>query len=129
MKKFKLFDLVMQVLMLLLGFVATSIDSEIFPLLYIYFTVGGWQLISFVIHLFLHESWKATRDRTQYGKTLGWIIGIGIICLLLLLADIPVIIFYLFGLMIASPALAIWYFSICQTEWQILKRKELIHLK
>ncbi|MCX6317677.1 MAG: hypothetical protein NTW29_10320 [Bacteroidetes bacterium] len=129
MKKFKHADLVLQVLVLVLGFLANSIDSEVFPLVYLYFVVGGWQLISFLIHLFINDSWKATRERTAYAKTLVWMIGVGLFCLLLLLAEIPVLILYLFALLFVSPVLAIWYFSICQTEWRILKRKELIHLK
>jgi hypothetical protein len=64
-----------------------------------------------------------------YGKTILWLIGLGIFSWILVYMEAPIILFYLFGLLIVSPCLAIWYFTICFREVQLMNKKALVHLK
>jgi hypothetical protein len=129
MKLFKLTDLIAQVLILASGLLHLVLAKHPVSFLFLYYVMGGWQLCSFFIHLRINDSWVARKDRTQYGKTLGWILAAGLLSLLLLYFQLPVVIFLLLALLIISPVLAAWYFIIGTEELQAMKRKELIHLK
>jgi hypothetical protein len=87
--------------------------------------MGGWQLLSFSTHLFLNKSWINWKERNQYGQTVLWILVFGILSYILL----PLLLYFLMGLLIVSPVLAIWYFVISIGEWKRIKQRELIHLK
>lgn len=129
MKLFKLTDLAVQVLILAGGLLYLLLAKHPVSFLFLYYVMGAWQVCSFLIHLLIHDSWVARKDRMQYGKTLGWILVFGLLSLLLLYFELPVVIFFLFALLIISPLLAAWYFIIGMGELQTIKRKELIHLK
>ena len=128
MKTFKLADLYSQVLVLAasISFVLINAHSSF---IYIYFSIGGWQVLSFLFHLLIEESWVNKKDRTYYAKTIGWILAIGVLAFLLGAAGYSFLLIYLFLLLIIAPVLAIWYFIIGISEWEHIKRKELIHLK
>lgn len=85
-----------------------------------YATVGGVQLISVCVHFFLPPSAKIV-GRKVYHITLLVIIGFGIIA-----AIAPnVLVLYLFLLLFATPALAIFYTVVCYLETKKLNKSSL----
>lgn len=122
----KLTDLAAQLLIPLGGLVCISFpDDREFRFIYLYFLTGGWQILSFIIHLFLNKSWINRKERNQYGQTVLWVLVIGFLSYIFL----PLLMYFLFGLLLVSPVLAIWYFVIGIGEWKRIKQRELIHLK
>jgi hypothetical protein len=126
MKMMKLTDLAAQLLIPLGSLVCISFpdDSE-FRFIYLYFLTGGWQILSLITHLFLNKSWINRKERNQYGLTVLWVLVIGFLSYIFL----PLFMYFLFGLLLVSPVLAIWYFVIGIGEWKRIKQRELIHLK
>lgn len=131
MKYFKLTDLLVQGFLLLASLLLLLIrgpEEEVLVLFY--FVLGGWQLLSFLIHLLVStESWYHQRHRLMYGKTVAWTMVAAAGSFLLSLAGTPLILFYLFALLFISPLYAVAYGIISYREWQTMLRKELIHLK
>lgn len=129
MKLLKLTDLVLQLLIAICGIVLGIIKDDIQILMYLYFILGGWQLASYLTHYLTGVSWANRVERSQYGHTVLWVAVVGVLCYLLLLADLPFIAFYLLAMVIISPVMACWYFVIGLTEWRTIRHRELIHLK
>lgn len=129
MKLLKLTDLVLQVLITAICTVAGIIKDDMQILLYCYFFLGGWQLISFGIHFVTGAGWMNRVQRKEYGQTILWIAILGAIGYLLIFADLPFIVFYLFAMLFVAPFMAGWYFVISLTEWRTILHRELIHLK
>jgi len=90
-----------------------------------YYAVGAWQLMSFVSHLCIDKNLFFRKERNEYGLTNLWLLVIGCVSLVFT----PLLIFFLLGLLVVSPVLAAWYFSICLRELWMMNRKELIHIK
>ncbi len=99
--------------------------------LWIYFLTGGWQMLSFFIHLFAADQlWYNNKSRVTYAKTLIWTFIAGMAALLLgSVTDSGLALFYLFAMLVITPFYACWYFYIGITEINIIRQKELIHLK
>lgn len=129
MKLFKWIDLIGQGGVLIGGVVYIAYDKNNTEFTLLYFLVGGWQLLSFFIHIFLTESWIRTKERSWYGKTIAWTGITGIVSYLLLSTAGALLLLYLGALLIFTPMFAIWYFIIGITELDNIKKKELIHLK
>lgn len=128
-KILKLTDLIIQALITLICFLLAIISNTKEPLFWWYFILGGWQLASFIIHFLLTPGWKSIKQRKQYGTTLAGLITAGLICYLLMLLELPIIIFYLFALLVIGPVMAVWYYIICVNEWINIRHREFIHLK
>lgn len=129
MKLLKVADLSLQVLITAIGLTWLIITDGGYHFIYIYFVLGGWQVLSFLIHLFSEANWKSNVQRKGYGLTLCWILVIGLVGYLLLLLEVPLILFYLIGLILVSPIMATWYFIISVRELQTIRNRELVHLK
>ncbi|MBL7724813.1 MAG: hypothetical protein JNK27_11720 [Chitinophagaceae bacterium] len=129
MKQIKIIDLVIQLLITVGGLIWLFAGSNNNSLFYIYFFLGGWQLLSFLAHLLVKENWLHHVERKRYFLTLLWTAGLGLVSYLLLLAEVPFILFYLAALLFVSPFYAIWYFIIGFRELSAIKNRELIHLK
>lgn len=113
MKAFKTMDYIIQAMLIITGLVIglqakRFLDDEAFFLGY--FLVGGWQLISVIVHFFYKAPYK-TRSRKIYLITLG-------IVILALLISLPTdgIIITLFGLLFFSPLMAAYYLVTCIRE-------------
>lgn len=128
MKYIKLTDLLTQCFLILLAVVLLLTEpswSAAFQAFY--FFLGGWQLISFLIQLFFsRESWYQQRPRLQYGITICCTIAGA---LLLGTVGIPFVLIYLWAVVFITPFFAGWYLYISFRELQIIRLKELIHLK
>ena len=120
MKIFKIIDCWIQLLLIIGCTVYAFYDHDF--VLYAYFVVGGCQVLSCLIHLAFPNHFFSTTDRNYYNKTL-------LITLILGVVTIPVCLIFGFGLLFASPLLAIWYTSICFKETKILKHKAFVHIK
>ena len=128
MKLFKITDLILQIALLVYGIVYCYIKSP-GNFIIIYFLIGGVQLLSFAAHHFLEYSWIHTQHRKRYGQFLFWIIVAGLASLVIMKLNSPLLLFYLFGLLILSPFLAVWYFIIGLKELSSIYKRELVHLK
>ncbi len=130
MKLLKFSDLFGQVLMLVLGLTLCFLPDNTYWILPPYFLAGGWQLVSFFIHLGLTGSWIRQKERKLYGTVIFWTAIIGLIgCILLHLNSVELLFCYLFALLFVTPGFAIWYFLICWHEYGMIRKRELIHLK
>jgi len=128
-KKIKIADLGIQVLLFLTGLAVFLFTNEEQLYFYFYYLLGSWQILSLIIHHIDNRGLQFFQKRRIFGQAIVWVIVTGAVSLLLLILKSPVIIFYLFGLLLFSPFLAIWYMSICYREILQLRKRELIHLK
>ena len=126
MKLLKQADLVIQAILFTTGIITFLLFSDSFSFIYFYFFLGGWQLLSLGVH---PKNLFFRKERLQYAKTILGLIIIGSLSLVLSLLGFPIILIYLFALLLVSPGFAIWYFMICFREIQLMNKKELIHLK
>jgi amino acid transporter len=113
MKTFKTVDYVGQILLLLVsGSVALSTDFDMLgsPALNMYLVVGGWQVLSVIIHFFISKAYKLPL-RKWYHILLILTVLIGIV---MVFNDnaIP----FFFGMLFWSPLLAILYLVCCYKE-------------
>jgi len=129
MKLLKQTDLVLQVLITLVCIILGIVKDDFQIILYLYFILGGWQIFSFVTHFLIDPGWANKGERGSYGMTILWIVIVGALCYLFLLAEKPLLFFYLGAMLFVSPVLACWYFIISIKEWRNLRHRELIHLK
>lgn len=131
MKYAKLTDLIGQGLLLLTTLLLLLFDSEKEnALILFYYVLGGWQFLSFLIHLFVNpDSWFHQKNRMLYGKTILWTI-VGLVgSFMLSFTGIPLLIYYLYAVVFITPLYALAYMMISYRECQSIARKELIHLK
>jgi len=116
MKNVKAADCIIQGLLIITGFVLGFAAGDLNETLFIgYFLVGGWQVLSVIVHFFYKPPYN-TRLRKIYLIILGLV-------LLIVVLSIPMqgIIFVLLGLLFVSPVMAIYYLVTCFKETQALK--------
>ena len=90
-----------------------------------YFIVGGWQILSALIHFFAKNNLLRNSLRKAYEVSLTVIIIIGIVMAVASFIGI----YYLWFLLWATPLIAIWYCYITLSELKIWEARALIHLK
>jgi len=116
---FKKIDAYAQVLLIVAGVIfsiAIHDDESILS----YFIVGGWQVLSALIHLFGFSSKPALKGRKWYLFMLLFVAISGL--LTLVVSDL--IIVYLLGLLFLSPLMAVWYCVICLLELKLWEHHE-----
>lgn len=123
MKKFKLYDLLVNLLLIFL-FLIISLFRKDYTFLIGYFVVGAWQLISILIHAYYKWFTQAKSRRYYYSSAVVCII----ITALLGFIFYPFLLL-LYLMLFAAPLLALYYVWICYTEIRIIYRHELIQLK
>ncbi|HMR91018.1 MAG TPA: hypothetical protein PKC69_01835 [Chitinophagaceae bacterium] len=119
MKSFKLFDLWIQATITALTVVyilTTSVENFIL----LYFFIGGWQVISTLVHLAHKGRYTAAKDRKYYQNAL-------FVTVILAVVSLPFWIFFGFALLFVSPFMAVWYWSICYHEKNLLFSKDNIN--
>lgn len=131
MKYAKLTDLIGQGLLLLTTLLLLLFDSEKQNAFFVfYFVLGGWQFLSFLIHLFVDpDSGYHEKKRMLYGKALLWAMVGLVVSFILSYSGFPLLFYYLFALLFVTPFYALAYLIISYREIQSITRKELIHLK
>lgn len=121
---FKKIDLVGQICLIVYAILIALFKRDYELNITSYCMVGGWQVLSYLVHIFVSEHYYPAKQRDHYGYVLFW---------LLLVAAFLFIAKGLFLLVVAllfiSPFLAIWYVIICDREIKRLRDKALVHLK
>ncbi|MBI1342325.1 MAG: hypothetical protein GC171_05235 [Terrimonas sp.] len=129
MKKLKLADMLIGTLLILICTIMGLVKRNGQYIFTAYFIVGGWQLISMIAHLFLKKKYIRIPSRKTYEVILLILLATGLLCFGLAYLDIPIFWYYLYLMLFLPPLLAIFYHFICYKEYQLLAKKELIHLK
>lgn len=111
MRTIKLVDCWIQGLMILaavpIAFSNTNFDGIFFG---VYFMVGGWQILSVILHRIFYTPQHKSFMRHIYLITLAIVAGV-------LLASITsFIIWALYGLLFFSPLMAVYYLITCVVE-------------
>ena len=112
MRTYKLLDCWIQAILIVLGLVAglygNQSDSMIFGG---YFTVGGWQILSVILHRIFYTPQHKSLMRRIYLVTLAVVIAV-------LLLSVPgkFVIEALYGLLFFSPLMAVYYLITCIVE-------------
>ena len=118
MRKLKTIDYKIQWVLIIGGVILTLVFAKQFFNYFFfgaYFIVGGWQIVSVIVHFFLPPETRG-RQRIIYLWCLATVVSLGLVAIGL---D-DYIIFYLFGLLIASPLMAIFYAFLCMNEAKAL---------
>lgn len=124
MKKFKEADAWISIV-LITGFAVAGIINRDYTFLLGYFVVGGWQIISMIIHVI--NGWFTEKDskRNRY----HWIVTVILIVALSGFAFYPILFYLLFILLFVSPFMAVFYTWLCFDEVKKLNQRPLALLK
>jgi hypothetical protein len=90
-----------------------------------YFVVGGWQVISMIVHA--ANGWFTEGGSKRY--TYHWIVVITFMIVLLGFAIYPILIYLLFMLLFVSPFMAVYYTWLCFDEVRKMNQRPLALLK
>ncbi len=124
MRKFKIIDVWINILLIVIFSIVTWISRDNYRMAVLsYFIVGGWQIISMLVHI-LHPTFKITTARSIYQYTL-------IIVTVLVLLSIPfdMVLLALYLLLIVSPFMAIYYTYVCYRETYVKMKRPMDQLK
>jgi hypothetical protein len=124
MKQFKIIDFWISSL-LIAGFTIVSIFKGSETFMYGYFTVGGWQIISMVIHFI--NKWFCNKGTVRYNYQRA--VFVLILISLAGLVFKPLLFLVLFLLVFAAPVMAVYYTFICHEEIYIKMQRPLALLK
>ena len=124
MKTFKKADIVISIVLIIIG-IGCAIMGEGDQTIYGYFLVGGWQLISMMIHQFAGWFTEKNNKRYYYHR----IVLIVIIATLLGLLLEVILLVVLLVLIFAAPVMALYYTGICYDEVHVKMARPLAPLK
>lgn len=97
-----------------------------------YFFVGGWQIVSLVIHNLFYKTTIFYRERSLYSKFVFYTILIASLLSFAGFVFSPLFsLLLVLGLLllIFSPLIAISYLSICWKEYRIFTKRQFMQLK
>ncbi len=124
MKKFKTLDVWISIV-LIIGFLAFGLIKLDETFIYGYYVVGGWQLISMVVHFINHWFTHDAGTRAVYQK---WVFIIFITTGISLVYPLITMIILLV-LLFAAPFMAVFYTFICYDEVYTKMQRPLAQLK
>jgi hypothetical protein len=129
MKLYKQIDFIIQILLFVCGVIISFDPRWLF--IYSYFIVGGWQLLSVIVHLILNEKFYPASGRRNYYFSLLIIFSLGIIFFAAVQLNFHngILIIIPFLALFVTPLMGFWYINICHTEIKTLEYKSLVHLK
>ena len=124
MRRFKKIDFQVSILLISVFVVLTCIRMD-YVFIVGYCVVGGWQLISMIVHATNHWFTEKYSVRFYYHRLV-----LGIFILSALGMAIPYIVFFMMYLMlIAAPIMAVYYTVLCYEEAYVKMRRPLSALK
>lgn len=129
MKIFKSLDLGLQLILFITGVLFCVLTPRNFT--YAYCIVGSWQMLSCIVHGFI-PTYYPYSGRKIYLWALLVLISLGFVIFSIdsfQSFSTGAIIYFLFGLLIVSPMMAIWYTYICYKEVKLFQQKEWIQLR
>ena len=117
MKRFKQIDLGISIVLILASIILYPLyfDDTLDAIIASYYTVGGWQAFSMIIHTLCRWFTKQKSERLIY----HWVSFISVL-------SMPLTIGILF---FAAPSMAIYYCWLCYREISYLNKYQLIQLK
>lgn len=118
MIRFKTIDYMIQILMITLAVLGSLSFRDESVFLMSYFIVGGWQILSVLVHFFYPVPFKTTMRKIYLVMLVLMLVILGIIAV----TSPDGGIYALFGLLIVSPLLAIYYLVTCYRETAALKK-------
>jgi hypothetical protein len=124
MKQFKIIDFWISI-GLIAFFTVLSFAKMGETFLYGYFTVGGWQIISMVIHFI--NKWFCSKGTVRYNYHRA--VFVLILISLVGLVFKPLLFLVLFLLVFAAPVMAVYYTFICHEEIYVKMQRPLALLK
>lgn len=115
-KFWKALDIVGQILCVWMPMRDTGMDTSEDDIFFMYFIIGGWQVVSFIAH-------KATKEKDNEARKLY-----GLLLLLILVAGMVsavsvgptgglFLVLYAMAMMFIGPIMAVFYFVICVVEF------------
>jgi hypothetical protein len=136
MKQFKIIDFWVSV-GLIMSFIFFGLYKKDVSFVTGYFVVGGWQIISMLVHFFNHWFCGRRTKRYHYHITVMILVFLAIIVLcsykLLfiyhLLFLIQLLYYILFALLFTAPFMAIFYAYLCYNEVHVKMKRPLDLLK
>lgn len=136
MKQFKIIDFWVSV-GLILGFVFYGLYKKDVSFISGYFVVGGWQIISMLVHFFNHWFCSRRTKRYRYHITVMILVFLAVIVLCFykllfiyhLLFLIQLLYYLLFALLFTAPFMAIFYTYLCYNEVHVKMKRPLDLLK
>jgi hypothetical protein len=135
MRIYKKLDFLVQILLFFIWIPLFIFSHDNMGFIYLYFVVGGWQLLSCLIHGIFPQHYYPVKARKHYLITLLIAVILGVICLagllntfLYPLANLTAFP-YLFASLFFTPLMALWYCYICYKEVRIYEQREWILLK
>ena len=122
METFKRYDLWISVI-LITGSALYSLIKADFSFIVCYFIVGGWQVISMVVHA--TNGWFIShKSRKFYHWIVAVIIAVGLLAFLM-----PYLLFIYYIMLFVAPLMAIYYTVICNIEVKELRKNHSLALK
>lgn len=134
MKTYHRIDIATQAILILAGIISgiTGIYRQGDSFIYFYFIVGLWQISSTIVHIFFTTHTTLHHHRRFYLKLVLITLILGLIFGILFSLEPSSAFFlllYFYGLLWLSPLMAFYYLYICWKEYDLIKKRELIHLK
>ncbi len=115
MRKFKEIDTWISII-LITGFAIATVINRDYTFLLGYFVVGGWQVISMLVHIYYHSFTEKKSIRRNY----HWITLISLI-------SMPIGSFWI--LLFTAPFMAVFYTWLCYDEARKMNQRPLALLK
>lgn len=115
-KFWKALDIVGQILCIWLPLQDEGMNASGDDVLYMYFIIGGWQVVSFMAHK--ATKGKGNEARKLYGLLLLLIVVAGIVSAVLVApTGALMLVLYAMAMMFIGPIMAVFYFVICVVEF------------
>jgi hypothetical protein len=124
MKKFKTIDLRLDIILILASIAFAFIMSNEYSLLG-YFIVGGWQILSMIVHEVNGYFNESTGLRRKYHLFVAILLSTALLGLIIT----PVLMLILYFLLFVSPFLALGYCYLCYHEIVVKMARPLAQLK
>jgi len=124
MKRFKQIDTWVSAA-LIVGFTVWALIKFDHTFLIGYFVVGGWQVISMIVHSI--NGWFCEKGSRRYNYQ--WAVASIFLIAALGLIVYPVLFVLLFALIFLAPLMATWYTWLCYQEVYIKMQRPLAMLK
>lgn len=120
LKDFKTLDLTIQAVLILAALIVDLIWQHSGSIIVSYLVVGGWQIMSMVVHWVEHYDLRRWSHRTVHTASMVALVLLAILGIM----HSQLIILLLMGLLVGAPLLAIWYFLLCFLELKQLNRRD-----
>lgn len=124
MKTFKLLDYWISIILIITSLIYGLLAKD-FHFIYGYFVVGGWQIISILIHAWNRWFTNKQTGRYVYHCIVAIVIGAALIGLLIPLLLLAV----LYLLLFTAPFMALFYTWLCYREVYVKMQRPLAMLK